>query len=200
LALIRDVPPELMAALESGTLKPVVLCFVDWPSGAVRAHSGSGPMTWDGHTWHGIAVGDQLAGMITLPNEAASLAMVEGSATVGGSSDEIDGLLEDAEAARGRTVQVWFGGTTTPGGNLLIGEPLLVFTGTVGSVSDQDTPQGDDDMVRLVKLQLVSGPSQRSRAATHHSWEDQRRLDPADTAGRWVSGAIGNLVASLPRW
>ncbi|WP_127104373.1 hypothetical protein [Pararhodobacter zhoushanensis] len=198
MGLTRDIDDDLLAAISAGGFHPVTLVFVDWPDDPVRVHSGSGTISWGGHDWIGLH--EMNAGTVTLPDEAASLAMVEGTATAGGDPDLIDEILGDAEAARGRTVQVWFGATTERAGTVLIGDPMLCFTGGIGTVSDEDTADGDIDMVRLVSLQITSGPSQRSRAATHHSWDDQRRTDPDDTAGRWVSGAIGNLVASLPKW
>jgi len=198
MGVTRDIDPDLLAAISDQWFHPVTLVFVDWPGDPLRVHSGSGTITWGGHDWTGL---DGLnAGQVTLPNEAASLAMVEGEAVAGGDPERIDEILGDAEAARGQAVQVWFGAVTARAGTVLIGDPMLVFTGTIGAVADEDTPHGDTGMVRLVRLQLVSGPSQRAVAAAHHSWDDQRRTDPEDTAGRWVMGAVGSLVASLPKW
>ena len=197
MGLIREIDEDLLAALAE-PFHPVVLVFVDWPDDPVRVHSGSGTITWGGHDWTGL--NGLNAGTVTLPDEAASLAMVEGAAVVGGDPDRIDAVLADAEAAKGAAVQVWFGAVTERAGTVLIGEPFEAFSGKVGAVSDEDAPDGEFDMLRRVTVQLVSGPSQRARASAHHSYEDQRRTDPTDTAGRWVIGAVSNLVAALPKW
>lgn len=197
MSLIREIDEDLLAALAQ-PFHPVVLVFVDWPDDPVRVHSGSGVITWGGHDWTGL--NGLNAGEVTLPDEAASLAMVEGAAVVGGNPERIDDILADAETARGATVQVWFGAVTERAGTTLVGDPFEAFAGSVGSVSDTDTPVGEHDMARAVTVQLVSGPSQRARASAHHSYEDQRRTDPDDTAGRWVIGAVSNLVAALPKW
>ena len=197
MGLIREIAPDLLTAL-AGPFHPVVLVFVDWPGDPVRVHSGSGTITWGGHDWTGL--NGLNAGQVTLPDEAASLAMVEGSAVIGGDPDRIDAVLADAATARGAPVQVWFGAVTERAGTTLVAEPFDAFTGTVGAVSDSDAPVGEVDMARAVTVQLVSGPSQRARAAAHHSYEDQRRADPTDTAGRWVIAAVSNLVESLPKW
>ena len=198
MGLTRDIDTDLLDEISAGAFHPVTLIFVDWPGDPLRVHSGAGTLTWDGHDWTGLH--EMNAGTVMLPDEAASLAMVEGSATAGGDPDRIDEILGNAETARGEAVQVWCGATTERAATTLVGEPFSAFTGKIGAVSDEDSADGETDMMRLVSIQLVSGPSQRSRAATHHSYDDQRRLDVTDTAGRWVSGAIGNLVASIYRW
>lgn len=197
MGLTRDIDADLLAAL-AGPFHPVVLVFVDWPEDPVRVHSGRGTLSWEGEDWIGLA--DLNPGAVTLPDEAASLAMVEGQLVIGGDPDTIDAVLADAEAARGAEVQIWFGAVTTRAGTTLVGEPFSVFAGGVGSVGDEDTPVGEIDMARLVRVQLTSGPSQRSVAAAHHSYADQQRIDSDDTAGRWVMGALGNLIPELPKW
>lgn len=198
MGLTRNIHPDLMAALEAGGFFPITLVFVDWPGAPVRIHTGSGDLTWAGETWSGIH--EINAGQITLPEEAASLGMVEGSVTIGGDPDRFDDVLDDAPAARGAAVQVWFGAVTERNGTTLIGQPFSVFSGTLGAVSDTESPDGEIDLARLVTAQLVSGPSQRSTSGASHSWHDQRRVDPDDTAGRWVSAAISSFVEAIPSW
>lgn len=198
MGLTRGIDPDLMEALESGAFHPVVLVFVDWPDDPVRVHSGSDTITWDGHDWTGLH--EINAGSVTLPEEAASLGMVEGALTVGGDPDKFDEVLDDADTARGMTAQVWFGAVTQRNSNVLVGEPVLAFSGTCGSVSDSEGAQGEIDLARLVTVQLVSGPSQRSTGGAAHSWHDQRRVDPEDTAGRWVTAAISSFVEAIPKW
>lgn len=194
---VRDIDPDLLEALAS-PFHPVALVFVDWPGDPVRVHSGRGTITWDAHDWTGLA--GLNSGTVTLPDESSGLAMVEGQVAIGGDPERIDDILADAETARGSAVAVWFGAVTERAGTVLIGEPFSAFSGTVGAVTDQDAPAGPLDMARTVMVQLVSGPSQRSVAAAHHSYDDQRRTDPTDTAGRWVMGALGNLIPEIPKW
>ncbi|MCA2014377.1 hypothetical protein LCM17_23000 [Cereibacter sphaeroides] len=198
MGLKRDIHPDLMAVLEAGAFHPVSLVFVDWPGDPVRVHTGSGTITWAGEDWIGLH--EINAGSITLPEEAASLGMVEGQVTIGGDPERFDDVLEDAPDARGVTAQVWFGAVTERNGTVLIGEPFSAFTGTLGAISDTESPDGEFDLARIVTAQLVSGPSQRSKAGAAHSWHDQRRVDPEDTAGRWVSAAISTFVENIPSW
>lgn len=198
MGLTRGIHPDLLAALEAGAFHPVTLVFVDWPGDPVRVHSGSGTITWGGHNWVGLH--EVNAGSVTLPEEAASLGMVEGALTVGGDPDKFDEVLDDADDARGVAAQVWFGAVTERNGNVLIGAPFSVFSGTCGAVSDSESAEGEIDTIRRVTVQLVSGPSQRSTGGAAHSWHDQRRIDPEDTAGRWVTAAISSFVEAIPKW
>ena len=193
MGLIREVDPDLLAAL-AGPFHPVTLVFVDWPGDPVRVHSGSGTLEWDGHDWTGLQGIN--AGQVTLPDEAASLAMVEGSAVVGGNPDRIDEILADAEAARGAAVQVWFGAVTERAGVTLVGAPFAAFTGTVGAVSDADTPTGEHDMARSITLQLVSGPSQRARAAAHAPARTVTRPSLVSGASAAISSACGGSACA----
>jgi len=195
-ALIRDIHADTLAALTSGAFHPVTLAFVDWPEDPVRVHSGFGTLTWGGHDWMGVGL---LDGLLSLPAEGTGAAMVEGEAVIGGDPDGIDSILNAAEAARGATVQAWCGVVTTRSGTVLIGEPFGVFTGSIGAVGDSDEWTGAD-VLRAVTLGLETGPSQRSRASAAHSYEDQKRYDSTDTAGRWVKQAIADFAAGIPKW
>lgn len=197
MGLKRNIDPTLLAAMSGPGFEPVTLVFVDWPDAPVRVHSGVGNITWSGETWVGVG---PLNGLISLPAEGLGLGMVEGQAKVGGDPDRIDEVLGEAEDARGATVQVWFGAVTKRCGTVLIGEPFSAFTGTLGAVEDEDAWLDDTTALRQILAGLESGPSQRSSASIHHSYEDQRRTDPTDTAGRWVIGALASAVREIPKW
>ncbi|WP_190305697.1 hypothetical protein [Roseicitreum antarcticum] len=197
MALTRD-PPATVAAIAAGGFHPITLVFVDWPDDPVRVHSGTGTLNWGGHEWMGVGY-DALNAALSLPSEAQGLTMAEGGAQIGGSPDLIDQYLIDAEDARNAEVQVWFGVTTARAGRVLIGDPFSVFYGSVGAVSDTEQWAGDI-VERLIDLQLTYGPSQRARGSAYHTYEDQLRTDPADTAGRWVKQARADLAEGIPKW
>lgn len=196
MGLKREINEDLLAAL-AGPFHPVTLLYVDWPDAPVRVHSGVGTITWGGEDWIGIAGVPDSA--ITLPDEGATLAMVEGTLRIGGDPALIDEYLGDAGAARNRAVQMHFGAVTARAGTTLIGAPFDAFTGKIGGVTSEEAWQGDTAM-GAIEVQFPSGPSQRSIASATHSYDDQRRVDPDDTAGRWLQGALGNLVAAVPKW
>jgi len=190
----RDIHADTLAAI-SGPHHSVVLVLVDWPTGAVRVHTGAGTLSWDGQSWIGVG---PLESSISLPGEGSGMAMVEGSMTISGDDDAIDDVHEAADDARGTTVRVWYGCLTERGGTTLIGEPFEVFTGRVGQVSDEETWHGETS-TRPVTIQLTAGPSQRARGSAHHSYEDQLRQDSTDTAGRLLRSALANAIQTAAR-
>ncbi|MFN6976943.1 MAG: hypothetical protein ACK4OP_02380 [Gemmobacter sp.] len=192
MALIRDIHPDLFAAL-SGPFHPVVLLHADWPGGAVRVHSGVGTLHWDGHAWDGIGA----AGALRLPEEATGLAAIGGSMRIGGLPAEIDAHL--AADPTGRDVEVWFGAVTERAGTVLIGAPFAAYVAYVDGMEDETAP-GPDGLVRTIEIGISSTPPQRTAFAAHHSYEDQITAHPGDTAGRWVKAAVSRTAVELPKW
>lgn len=196
MGLSRDIHPDTLAALTSGSFHPVTIAEVDWPGGMVRVHSGIGTLEWDGEEWLGVGH----FGGIRLPSEGPGMAMVEGQLTIGAADpDGIDDYLAQAAEARGRSIRVWFGCVTTRSGTVLIGAPFQVFFGRIGAVVDEETWEGETS-TRVIQIAITSGPPQRANSAQHHSYQDQMRHDPTDTAGRWVEGALARTTANVPRW
>jgi hypothetical protein len=105
---------------------------------------------------------------------------------------------ERGKIIRNRTVTVWFGVTTEPGGNVLAQEPVQLFNGYFDSRSGTLTRNGEDQMHDMV-LGLGTGPSARSAASVTHSYEAQIAQYPTDTAGRHVQNANKHLY-NPQRW
>jgi len=193
--LIRDIHPATFAAIQSGNFHTVVLIMLDWPSGPVRVHSGDGLLSWGGEQWLGVK---KFSG-ISLPSEGLGPAMNEGRLTLGGDPVRIEEIVADAEAATGRLVQAWFGTVTTRSGTTLVGEPFDLWQGVIGQIGDTEEWEGDR-ATAIVEVEITSGVSQRSRGSVHHTFEDQRRVDQTDTAGRWTVAALASAKASIPKW
>lgn len=51
---MRTVDADLLAAIASGTWRPVLGVWLDWPGGEVRYHSRVGDIELDGETWQGV--------------------------------------------------------------------------------------------------------------------------------------------------
>lgn len=178
----RDITSSTLTAISSPQgFHPVVLVYIDWPGDVIRAHTGVGNISWDGHTWSGVGSFARLS----LPTDEGGMAASEGSIGIVGLDDALDDYLQDD--VRGRTVEVYFGATTERAGNVLIGDPFKMFTGAVGGVTDQVTVESGD-VVRGLMLEVYSGPSQRSTSAARHSDEDQKAIYPSDTIFRHLRG------------
>ncbi len=189
MGLSRAIHADTLAAL-SGYFHPVVAVFVDWPGQAVRVHSGGGTLTWGGHSWTGVGA---LESSLALPAETGGLAMLPGAITVRGDDTQVDSVHTDAADAYGATVQVWFGAVTERAGTTIIGDLFQAFAGTIGEITDAETWTSGQP-ARPMTFALLAGPSQRSRGAARHSYEDQPRHDATDTAGRWLRSALSNAI------
>lgn len=191
----RMVAPELMTALD-GFFYPAVLAYVDWPSGPVRVHTGLQDIAWGGETW--AAIGD-VAPPPVLPGEGEGLASVDGHLIFGGSPEQVDQYLTDAPQARGRVVKIWFSAFTGPDMRALVAEPVEVFHGHIGGVSETESGPAERRVV-AVKVAITSGGSQRAHASPVHSIEDQLLIDPGDTFFRHAAAALANVTDASRRW
>jgi len=170
----RTVAPAMRAALESGFFYPVIMVFLDWPDGAVRAHSGAGTISYDGHDWLGVGE----FGAISLPEEAEGLAASSASFRLLGVPDDIFARLSDP--IRNRDVQVLFGCVTARAGTVLLADPVDIFSGYMDAMQYRATGQGGVTQ-HGVELTAATGPSARARASVTHSHEDQVAAYPSDT-------------------
>lgn len=193
--LIRDIDPATFAEIQAGSFHPVVLIALDWPSGTVRVHTGDEVLSWGGHEWLGV----NRFGGASFPAEMLGPAMTEGRLTLGGDPARIEEIVADADAAAGREVKAWLGTVTKRAGAVLIGEPFDLWQGVIGQVGDTEE-WNEDQAIAIVEVEITSGVSQRSRGSVHHTFEDQKRIDPTDTAGRWTVAAMASAQANLPRW
>ena len=192
--LKREIHTETLAALSGPAFFPVLLVWLDWPGEVMRAHSGIGPITWDGHTWQGVGK----FGSVEVPEESATGVPVDLSLSL-----VLDKpmLAEYADAAiRQRPGSIWLGVTTTPGGNVLIGEPVELASGTMDTLvlsTEVEDPDGAVTIWYRLSVGMTTGPGFRSSAAVAHSHEDQSRQYPGDTAGHRLVLASARAAKTL---
>ena len=186
MVMTRGINADTLAAFEKPFF-PVTLALIGWPTGVIRVHDGLGSISFQGQSWLGVGDG----GSIRLPDEQTGMASLPGEMMIGGTDTEIDDELR-ADVI-GRPVQVYYGAVTQRAGATLIGVPFSAFTGTIDGVQDEQTADG-----RMIRLQLASGPSQRSRSSSVHSYADQI-ANGGDTAGRHVNAALSRSRQVL-RW
>jgi hypothetical protein len=181
-ALKRNIDPTTLTALAQPVFYPVILVYLDWPGGAVRAHSNVGVLTWDSQSWNGVGQ----FGALQMPDEELGLAAQPAEVRLMGAPDDLDQYLDDP--IRNREAVIYFGVVSERGGNVLIGEPFEMFVGYMDAMRETVTVE-DGVMRRDVVLTIANGPSQRSFAEVFHTYEDQQRRFPGDTAGRLTINA-----------
>ena len=189
MALIRTVPAAMQAALESDCFFPVIMVWLDWPDAPVFAHSGVGVIDYDGEEWLGVGA----FGSIQLPEESAGLGATAATLQLLGVPDEVFDRLEDP--IRNRRGRVLFGCTTEAAGNVLVSDPIEVFSGYMDA-SRYVARKSEAEIRHGIELRLATGPSARARASVYHSHEDQSAAHPGDTFGAlWVNAeAVANGI------
>jgi hypothetical protein len=181
-ALNRNIDPVTIAALSKTPLYPIVLLYLDWPTGPVRVHSNVGTLNWDGHDWTGIGN----FGAIQMPGEETGLISQPAQLRLVGAPDELDDYLDDP--IRDRDGEVFFGVVTERAGNALIGNPFSIYVGYMDAM--RETVEADNGVLRRdLVINLAGGPSQRAYTDLFHTYEDQIAAHPGDTAGRLVQNA-----------
>jgi hypothetical protein len=183
--LSRGAGAPFMAEIAKPFFWPVVMVYLDWPSGEVWYHTGRGTITWNGNDW--IGAGDFAE--VSIPEEAPGMAATNALCRVIGTFDQIEDAAN--EEVKNRPGAIYFGVTTTRAGNVLVGDPVNVF---YGSMDGTMTEVGEDGGRQIYSLQLTigSGPSARTGATITHSQEDQAYRFPGDTWGRHTQFAIPN--------
>ena len=181
MVLRRGASAGLIADLR-GHFHPVLLTYADWPGEVIRIHTGTGMLSWAGADWLGAGKLVQFQS----PEEAGGLAASEATVRVAAKVGDI--LAERGKVIRNRPMTVWFATTTQPGGNVLLTDPVEIFSGYFDSRTGSLSRVGEDLSHDLV-LGLGIGPSARASASITHSYEDQIGSFPGDTAGRMVQTA-----------
>lgn len=181
MGLTRGIDGALLAVL-SGHFHPVTIAELVLPSDTIRAHSGFGTMTWDGHSWVGL---DRLA-RFSIPSEGVGIATSSASLEIAMSLDAL--LTLNASAYRNSPLTMWSGATTSPGGTTLIGEPFIGFVGYVDRWSRSFV--AGDAPTHFATGGLEPGPGARTSQPMVHSAESQQAAYASDTAGRHFVNAV----------
>lgn len=177
MGLRRDIDPALVAAISRSVWYPILFVHLDWPGSAIRAHSGVGSITFDGHVWSGVG----RLGSISSETESVGLTAASVTLEMTGLPPEV--LEEAQQPIRNHPGEIYIGATTEAAGNVLIGQPYLFVSGYMDALRCT-VRRENGDVEHGVQIDLGVGPSARAVAAVLHSAEDQGAKYPGDTAGR----------------
>lgn len=181
--LKRNLPTAFKTAL-GGFFHPVIMVHLDWPGGAIYAHSSKGDISYDSQTWMGV--GD--FGRIDVPEEQAGL--VASSAVITWLGDATSLFDREDDVIRNRLGQILMGMTTERGGNTLVSDPVELFSGGMDAMMFRGE---DENGNRKLSMQLTvsSGVAARGSATVNHSAEERKALNPTDTSGEHL---VNNLA------
>jgi hypothetical protein len=176
--MARDLTAGMSSAIVAPVVAPVFLFFADFPSGAVRAWTGFGNLTYDGDTY--IGVGD--FGGVERVDESTDLRANGCRFTLSGiPSSLLSAAL--ADEYQGRACFLLLGVLDLSTG-ALIADPYQVFGGRMDVMTIEDGADtgiiGLDAENRLIDLF-------RSRE-TRYTDEEQRTLFAGDVGLEYVAG------------
>lgn len=118
----RALQAALLAAIQAGTVRPIVFYQGEFSTGTLRLWSGFGSITWNGQTWTGA--GQLLT--IQAATEVQGVQAVNFSVALNGLSASILSLNIGA-ARQGLAGTVWLGALDSSG-NIVV-DPAIVFKG-----------------------------------------------------------------------
>ncbi len=180
--LKRAIHADTLTAI-AGQFHPVSAIDLEWPGGNIRVHSGVGNLAWDSRTFLGVGhYGD-----LSMPSEEGGIVPPEAAISILGTAEDL--FADAADAERNAMAQIYFGLVTEPAGNTLIGDLIDIYTGHLDAAVVPIAEENEFGLTHRLQLSFKSGPGARSRADFVHSFEDQARAFPGDTAGRHVIGA-----------
>lgn len=175
--MARNLTAALLAALQAGTVRPVVFYEGEYSTGTLRLWSGVGPFTWNAQTWTGVG---QMLGVAPI-EEGSDVRAVGFSVSLSGEASVL--LSANLSAARnGLPGRVWIGALDSAG--TVIADPFRAFDGRF-DVPDIFVEGSACTITARYESRLIDLDRPRERRYTH---EDQQIDYPGDRGFEYVPG------------
>lgn len=171
----RSLTAGMIAELQKGTVSPALFVSVEFVSGFIYAWSGTGNVTWNGHTWQGVGS----MGNISAITETGELAATNLTLSLSGIPSDLIGKALD-ECRINKTASVWFGFLDSSGN--VIADPYQSFSGRV------DVPQIDEGgKTSTISITVESCMNDLQRArGSRYTQDDQQLVSPGDLGFSFV--------------
>lgn len=181
--MARALTAAMIAAITSGSLRPVFFYEGEFSGGTVNLFTGYGTISWDSKTW----TGDNGLMRITNVAEAGDLSAVNFTVALNG---QVSALLSIAlaQVQRGRPGRVWLGLLSAAGA--LIADPFLCFSGRADKPGI--VPDPSEAVVSVAyESRLIDAARRRERRYTD---EDQKIDYPNDRGFEYVAGLQDKIL------
>lgn len=168
---------DMISAVRSKVIFPVLLCRVDTMGGPIYLWSGFGELTWEGQVFQGI--GD--FGGIDRVEETHDLTATSMVLSLSGVEPTNLEIALNEIQQKGRAY-VWFGALTVSGS--LIADPYQLFSGIT------DVPElveGESECTIKITCESRLADLGRSKVF-YYTPEDQKLRDPVDKGFDFVAG------------
>lgn len=183
---MRNLDESFLNALSSTRLNLILLVYMDWPSGPVRAHNRIGSLTWDGHEWLGVGA----FGTITPSLESRSSAAKRLTLSITGFPDKI--VSDLGQEIRNREAHVYWGLIDDNGE--LIGSPDLLQGGIMNGRRFTITAENSNQVSYGLSVDIWNGASPRRPGSSIHSFDDQVAENNGDTAARHLVNQAESVI------
>lgn len=182
--MTRDITSAMQTAVALPTIRPVVMVYLDLPSGAIRVNSSPYSITYAGFPWAGVGS----FGGISAVEEILDFGGPNLDLTLSGIDNSLVSVVF-TDHYQGRTAQVFLGLLTEA--HTVITDPVEVFTGRIDYMS-VDTGETSTIGVRL-ENELVDWERPRIR---RYNNEDQQSAYPLDVAFEYIEQMVNTEI----RW
>ena len=166
--MARTLTAAMQTGVAASALSPVLLYYLDFSGGAIRAWTGFGDLVWNGDTYAGlgdvIGVGDVRE---TAEERNATLTL-----TLAGAPASLISLALNDDY-QGRTATLWLG---LMDGADLVADPVQIFSGYMDVMSHEDAGETADFRLELTtKFAPMFRPNVR-----RWTREDQQTISGTD--------------------
>lgn len=167
----RSLTAAMLAAIQAGTVRPVLFYQGQFSGGTLRLWSGLGSITWNSLSWTGAG---ELLGVSPV-QESGDLSALNFTVSLTGSLSSILSVaLGEMKAATGFPGKVWLGAFDS--GGSLLADPFLCFS---GRLDDGGIVDGADVCTISVAYESRLIDLERPRIRRYTD-EDQKRDYAAD--------------------
>lgn len=118
----RTLHADVKTEVQGSLVRPVALCEMDFPSGAVNVWTGQGSITWDSKTWSGTG---ELITFSTFPERTDGSSQGIKISVNGVDTDLVSDAVDDDW--QGDPVSVWIAFLDSSGA--VVGDPWKLFGG-----------------------------------------------------------------------
>lgn len=167
----RQMSDAVKAQLRAGTVSPLFLVSIAFPSETIYVWTGVGNLTWNGHTYLGVGDFGQLS-TITESSEVEAQGM---SLTLSGIPTELIGDVQST-VVYGSKAYVYLGFLDSNG--QLIPDPIPAFIGLVDAPAIEI---GTDKSTIVISVESRLADLNRARGG-RYTMQDQKSRYPSDTS------------------
>ncbi len=168
------IDQDLLNALEQEVVEPVRLIYIDWPGGAVYAHTGIGDINFQNKIWHGVGHFGKVGDVTSDANIGSH------SVTLGISANDPKTLTEViTQNVVNREVELFYGALDEKGQLI---NAASYFQGRVASVAISKFENDE------VSVQAVSKTSDWNKSRPErYTDESFRSINPGDDFCQYVA-------------